>query len=93
MAENAENPDAPLTIKVGHEELLIRRRYETVSIVNDFLIALWFLIGSFFFLDPTLVTDGTWLFVLGSAQLAIRPTLRLAAHIHIQRIPESSWEG
>jgi len=87
------NLDRPLTVKVGHEELVIRRRYETLSILNDFLIAIWFLIGSFFFLNETLVTDGTWLFVIGSGQLLIRPTIRLAAHIHLQKLPSSQWES
>ena len=31
--------DKPLTIVLGHDEILIRRRYETASIANDFLIA------------------------------------------------------
>lgn len=90
--EDSSALDAPLTIKMGHEELLIRRRYETLSIANDFLIAVWFLVGSVFFLDNSLVTDGTWLFILGSAQLAIRPSLRFAAHVHLKRIPASKWD-
>lgn len=28
--------DKPLTLKFGHEELIIRQRYEVISIVNDF---------------------------------------------------------
>lgn len=91
--ERANSLDAPLTIKMGHEEILIRRRYETLSIANDFMIAMWFLAGSVLFLYSDLVLEGTWLFILGSAQLAIRPTLRLAAHIHLQRIPGSNWES
>lgn len=91
--EEANPLDAPLTIKMGHEEILIRRRYETLSIVNDFMIAMWFLVGSVMFLYTSLVDDGTWLFILGSAQLAIRPALRLAAHIHLQRVPASGWDS
>ena len=30
------NLDNPLTLKLGHEELIIRRRYEVLSIINDF---------------------------------------------------------
>jgi len=85
--------DNPLTLKIGHEQLVIRRRYETLSIINDFLVALWFFIGSVLFLYSDLVVDGTYLFILGSFQLLIRPAIRLAAHIHLQRIPASSWES
>ncbi|AJQ96114.1 YrhK family protein [Gynuella sunshinyii] len=35
--------------------------------MNDLLIAAWFLIGSFFFLNDALVESGTWLFIVGSA--------------------------
>ena len=38
MVEN--RTDNPLTLKLGREELIIRRRYEVVSIINDFFIAI-----------------------------------------------------
>lgn len=85
--------DKPLTIVLGRDEIVIRRRYETASIANDFLIALWFLVGSVMFLYPSLEQDGVWLFILGSIQFLIRPTIRLASHIHLKRIPSSQWES
>lgn len=85
--------DNPITITIGHDEIVIRRRYEVASIANDFLIALWFLIGSVFFLYPAMEEPGTWLFILGSFQLLIRPAIRLAGHIHLQRLPSSRWES
>ncbi|MBA6421620.1 hypothetical protein [Pseudomonas sp. 5Ae-yellow] len=30
--------DNPLTLHLGHEELIIRRRYELLSIINDFFM-------------------------------------------------------
>ncbi len=91
--EKSTHLDNPVTLKIGHEKLIIRRRYETLSIINDFLIGVWFLIGSFCFLTESLVIDGTWLFIIGSAQLLIRPGIRLAAHIHLHKIPASQWES
>lgn len=85
--------DNPVTFTIGHEQLVIRRRYEITSIINDFFIAIWFFVGSVFFLYPTLNTAGTWLFIIGSFQFLIRPTIRLAGHIHLQRIPASRWES
>jgi hypothetical protein len=93
MNEHASRLDNPITIRLGHDELVIRRRYEFASIANDFLIGVWFLVGSLMFLDPDMVELGTWLFVLGSFQLLIRPTIRLASHIHLQRLPASRWES
>ena len=65
---NMQEPqtDNPLTIRLGNEELIIRRRYEVASIVNDFLIAIWFLIGSILFLFPEYEKAAAWLFVVGS---------------------------
>lgn len=92
MRESTD-PRKPLTITIGPEQLVIRQRYETASIANDFLIAIWFLIGSIFFLFPSLERAAAWLFVIGSFQFIVRPTIRLIRHIHLQHIPESGWEG
>lgn len=44
--------DRDATITFGHERVRICARYTTVSILDDFLTALWFLVGSAFFLYP-----------------------------------------
>ncbi len=75
-----------IDVRIGRTELVIRKRYEVASIVNDLLIGIWFLIGSFLFFHESTVTVGTWLFVIGSAELLIRPGIRLVRHLHISRI-------
>lgn len=77
---------SPLTLHIGREELIIRGRYEVLSIVNDILIAVWFTIGSILFFFPGTTTAGTWLFLLGSLQLLIRPAIRLTRRIHLVRV-------
>ena len=85
--------DTALTFQLGHEELVIRKRYETLSIANDFFIAIWFLVGSILFLYPDMAEPAAWLFILGSFQFLIRPTLRLMSHIHLKRLPAASqWD-
>ena len=84
--------DGDLNIVLGPHELVIRRRYQTISIINDFLIGIWFLVGSIFFFWPAWMNMGTWLFVIGSAQLLIRPMIRLAHHIHLKPTPTGRWE-
>ncbi|MBN2680808.1 YrhK family protein [Acidithiobacillus montserratensis] len=37
-------------------------------------------------------TAGVWLFVIGSAELLIRPVIRLVRHIHLQKMPGSRWD-
>jgi hypothetical protein len=75
-----------MTFQVGSHELVIRRRYEVISIVNDLMVGGWFLIGSLLFLSPATTHNGTWLFIIGSAQLLIRPIVRLSRNLHLQRI-------
>lgn len=72
-------------VRIGHDELVVRRRYELLGIGNDMLIALWFIVGSVLFFHADTATSGTWMFLLGSIELAIRPALRLARHLHLRR--------
>lgn len=76
----------PLTVTIGREELVIRQRWEVISIVNDILIAVWFIIGSILFFGESTTTAGTWLFLAGSVELLIRPVIRLSRRLHIQRV-------
>lgn len=89
---NENDVDNQITLKVGSEELIIRRRYEVISIINDFAIAMWFLVGSILFLFPEYEKAAIWLFILGSFQFLVRPSIRLASHIHVKRIPTSNWD-
>ena len=65
-----------LTFTIGREELVIRQRWEVASIINDILIAVWFIIGSILFFNESTTVAGTWLFLLGSIELLIRPMKR-----------------
>ncbi|MCZ4580378.1 YrhK family protein [Gordonia amicalis] len=75
-----------LTVTIGREELVVRQRWETASIANDALIAIWFVIGSilFFWEDTTLTA--TWFFLVGSIQFLARPVIRLRRRIHLRRL-------
>lgn len=69
----------------AHHELVLRGRYETLSILNDLLVAVWFLVGSVLFLQADTTRTGTWLFILGSAQLMLRPVIRLSRRVHLRK--------
>lgn len=86
----SDSPRRPLTLTFGHEELIIRQRYEVASILNDILIAVWFTIGSVFFFFESLTFTGTVLFLLGSLQLLIRPLIRLRRRVHLKRVATAS---
>lgn len=75
-----------LTIRVGDEELVIRRRYETLSIANDVLTALWFVAGSVLFFWDTTTRAATWMFLVGSIEFLLRPLIRLVRRMHLGRL-------
>lgn len=78
--------DHELTLHVGRDELVVRRRYQALSIANDVAIAVWFLVGSILFLWEQTTTVAVWLFILGSAEFLARPAIRLARLVHLRRM-------
>lgn len=88
-ADGAPRDDTPYVLRIGSEELVLRRRYELISIANDILIALWFIGGSLMFFSEALTRTGTWFFLAGSIELLIRPLIRLARLVHLRRVRQS----
>lgn len=78
--------DASVRLSIGPDEMVIDNRYEALSIANDVLIALFFLVGSILFFFDSTQTAGTWLFLLGSIEFLARPVIRLARRVHLKRI-------
>lgn len=81
------------TLEIGDEEIVVRNRYEVASITNDVMMALEFVVGSILFFYETTATIGNWFFLVGSIQFLIRPAIRLARKIHIQRINGSGVDS
>lgn len=88
------NPPAtqarPLTLNLGPEQLVVNRRYEVASMLNDILTGLWFVVGSIFFFYDSMQIPATWLFLIGSIQLLIRPIIRIVRDVHLRRKPYSA---
>jgi len=88
--KQAEAKNQSITLRLGRDELIIRQRYEFLSIFNDFMIAVWFLAGSILFLFPAQETLAVWMFIIGSFQFLMRPTIRLIRLMHLRRLPNAS---
>lgn len=82
--------DLDLDVKVGHDVLVIRRRYEALSIANDVLIALWFVAGSILFFWDSTTRAATWMFLVGSIEFLVRPVIRLVRLLHLRRLGSKS---
>ncbi|MFC0522899.1 YrhK family protein [Pontibacillus salicampi] len=87
------NKEEYVDIKIGNHDLFFKKTYEILYTLNDVLIGIWFLVGSicFYFTEP-IKTWGVSLFVLGSVQLLIRPTIRLIHRTHLKRLYKQEYE-
>lgn len=83
--EEKKNP-TEWDIHWGKHEIIISQRYEFFYLLNDIMIAVWFIIGSILFFSETTTELGTWLFLIGSIELLIRPLIRILRSIHLKRI-------
>ncbi|KUF10276.1 YrhK family protein [Pseudoponticoccus marisrubri] len=57
--------------------------FEIAYTIVDFIAALCFLAGSILFFWEATKTPGIWLFVVGSACFALKPTLRLVRELKL----------
>ncbi|WP_308202698.1 YrhK family protein [Curtobacterium flaccumfaciens] len=44
------------------------------------------MVGSVLFFSESTTTAGTWLFLIGSIQLLVRPVIRLSRRLHLGRV-------
>lgn len=81
--------DASMTL--GSTNLRVNGAYEALSIANDFLAGLLFLVGSILFFWKATETAAIWCFTVGSVLFVVRPTIRLVRRIHLG--PAGGGEG
>ena len=70
-----------------HKERRVYGRYEKLYTLNDFLAALYFLVGSVMFFYESLMIAATWCFTIGSVHFLLRPTIKVAREFHIAQLP------
>jgi hypothetical protein len=88
--ESGDDPDGGdggnVTLTLGDREIVLRHRFELISIANEIGIAVFFTVGSVAFYFEPLFDLGVTLFVIGSVQLGIRPAIRLARRVQLRRV-------
>ncbi|WP_367998792.1 YrhK family protein [Priestia megaterium] len=67
--------------------------YKVINTINDFLIGIWFLIGNILFLYDSLKNIRVCLFILGSVQLLIRPTIKLVHDFHLRKYLKEGYRN
>lgn len=73
-------------IEIGSYKMVIEKRYQAVSFVNDMLLGVLYLIGSILFLTDVSQTVSISFFLAGSILMIIRAGLNLLKDLHINKI-------
>lgn len=66
--------------------------YKALYQLNDVVLGLIFLIGSFLFFSESTVFQGTVLFVIGSLQMIIRPLIAMLHDLHMAMLDRKKDE-
>lgn len=83
-----EGGGGAVTLTLGDREIVLRQRYELISIANEIGIAIAFTLGSLAFYWESLFDLGVTLFVIGSVMLGIRPGIRMSRRIQLRRVAQ-----
>ncbi|WP_458120996.1 YrhK family protein [Paenibacillus sp. Z6-24] len=81
-------PDAyKLAVEFRKRRLVAENRYELISLLNDMITTVCFLVGSYFFFTNQTKT-GTVMFVIGNANTLFRAILSLVRKFHVEWMTE-----
>lgn len=75
-----------MEVKIGKYAIFFNKNYKYISIINEIMLALWFIIGSAFFFFESMKTAGIILFIIGSTQLLIRPILKILHAVSLRNL-------
>ncbi|MDG0843721.1 YrhK family protein [Staphylococcus equorum] len=81
--QNPMNKSADLNFNTPQKSERLTMIYKALYQLNDIVLGIIFLIGSFLFFSDTTVTIGTVLFVIGSIQMTVRPLIAFSHDLHL----------
>lgn len=81
--QNPINKSADLNFNTPQISERLTMIYKALYQLNDVVLGIIFLIGSFLFFSDSTVTLGTILFVIGSVQMTVRPLIALSHDLHL----------
>ncbi|MCE5033377.1 hypothetical protein BUY39_02590 [Staphylococcus cohnii] len=92
ISKLGSNNQHEVDLQMRHVTIKISAIYKLFYQLNDLLLGIIFLIGSFFFFNESTTFYGTILFVIGSIQMLIRPIISIIHDIHINKVMENEKE-
>lgn len=76
-------------IELGKYQMIIERRYQVLSFVNDLILGVLYLIGSILFLTDVSKVVSISFFLAGSVMMIIRAGLNIFKDLHVKRVSNS----
>jgi hypothetical protein len=92
VSQNKENQKFS-QIKIGKYEIFFRKNVGILDTVNNLMIALWFLLGSILFFFESMEIVRICLYIVGSVQLLVRPTIKLIQDISIRKQDKKEYDN
>ncbi|MEF3329444.1 YrhK family protein [Oceanobacillus sp. M60] len=77
-----------LDLHVSRVELKVTSIYKLLYQLNDLILGLVFLTGSFLFFSDNTMFAGTVLFVIGSIQMLVRPIISIIHDFHLSKVKQ-----
>ncbi|WP_301108589.1 YrhK family protein [Sporosarcina sp.] len=78
--------DNDYEVKMGKYTVFLNKNHQYIFIINESVPGIIFVVGSIFFLFDSLKTAGIILFIVGNAQLFIRPVLEILHAITLRNM-------
>ncbi|GEN54547.1 YrhK family protein [Halobacillus faecis] len=85
MSKQKSNKQKYVDAHIKKHNLFSKKTYDILYTVNDILLGVTFLMGSVLFYFEPSRNWGVTLYILGSTQMILRPTLRLIHYFHMRK--------
>lgn len=84
-SDNQENVE----VRVGKHIIFFNKNYRYIFIINELLLGIEFIVGSAFFFYESLKTAGIIIFIVGSAQMFLRPVLKIFYAVSLKKVNQT----
>lgn len=91
MSTQKDNKELDLHLR--KVELKVTSIYKLLYQINDLVLGLVFLTGSFLFFRDDTMFAGTVLFVIGSIQMLIRPVISVVHDFHLSKVEKKGTDS
>lgn len=85
LTDNQKNVE----VQIGKHIIFFNKHYKYIFIINELVLGIEFVVGSAFFFFESLKTAGIILFIVGSAQMFLRPVLKIFHAISLKKVNQS----